>query len=101
MSVVSFSLRVVSNFGTVHTAEGGVVLSGDQRCRRGGVHSKIQLLILEPQLTPRRLLRRFWLLSMFYGAHGQVTEDISKRSKIIPNEIFALGEYFYGREPLS
>ena len=36
VSVVIFSLRVVSNFGTVHTAEGGVVLSGDQRWRRGG-----------------------------------------------------------------
>ena len=30
----------MSILGTVHTAEGGVVLSGDQRCRRSGTDPK-------------------------------------------------------------
>ena len=39
MGVVIFFFRAVSKFGTVHTAEGGVVLSGTQRWGRSEVHS--------------------------------------------------------------
>ena len=58
----------MSILGTVHTAEGGVVLSGDQRCRRGGTDPiifqyslifLIKLSLRAKRLWPRLELRHF------------------------------------------
>ena len=69
----------MSDFGTVLTAKGCVVLTGDQRWQRGEAHSK---LYVEKNSFICKILQNFSLRCMEYPVYQPKTSDFDRAVEI-------------------